>query len=313
MDLSHDFYYKHKLAVTGLARDFFMMERGEKLPTITGSMEKFGVSRGTVQLAMRFLQDQECIRSRFKGKRGSYLLDKDDEKLWQFTGYGVLTGGMYLPFKGMAAGLATGICDCMTRARIPFACSFFQGSQTRIQALLRKKNDFVVASRLTARLVEARDDLLEWTMDLPGTRYAGEYVLAFRRSGARDVRDGMTVAVDPTSMDQDHLTGLVCREKRVERLEVSYTNTPKAVEQGLADVAVARMDVIEQGYPGLVAWPIRVNEYDPAEIRSFSEAVILINRDNYGIDGLLRKVIDPAQVAQAQAQVMENKRFSRYY
>lgn len=144
MKISNDFFLKNRLAVMKLSRDLLSAQLDERLKTVDYYEEALSVSRGTVQKAMQFLIEQHCIETQFRGHLGTYLLMKDDEKLWEFSGFGVLSGSMPLPLNTLSAGLATGICDCMRISNTPFNFVFAQGSRTRMKGLQLGKYDLLL-------------------------------------------------------------------------------------------------------------------------------------------------------------------------
>ena len=85
MKISEDFFLKHRLAVMRLSRDLLSAKLDEQLKTVDYYEEALSVSRGTVQKAMQFLIEQRCIETQFRGHLGTYLLMKDEKKLWEFS------------------------------------------------------------------------------------------------------------------------------------------------------------------------------------------------------------------------------------
>lgn len=296
-----------------LARDFLVTEVHDQLQTIKYYQDLFSVSRGTVQAAMMFLIDQGCITTHFKGQLGTYLVSKDMEKLWEYSGFGTLNGAMSLPLNDLVAGLATGICECMKIGNIPFNCVFVQGSQTRINGLDKNKFDFVVASKLTEMALLDDFSSLKKVMTLPDCKYSGEYVLLFSVPGKKTVEDHMIVAVDPSSVDQQYLTKCVCKGRSGIRYnELTYIKTRDSVVRGESHVTVARLDTVEEKYLPQCS-RLEIPQFSREAILNFSTSVILSHHENYGIDKILSHVLKPELIASVQKQVMQNEMVPSYY
>lgn len=313
MKLTDSFFLKNRLAVMKIARDMVIVQSGSKISTITEYAEKFNISRGTVQNAITYLCEKGAIEIQRKGHQGTILLDKDPDKIWGYTGWGLLTGVMNLPLNLLASGLATGICECMKTNHINFNCIFIQGSKTRIDALASNKYDFVIASNLTASIMQENYPGLEQVVWLDDCYYAGKYVLLFSTKEYTGVEDGMTIAVDPTSIDQLYLTNAVCKGKNVKRKELTYINTSKSVAMGEADVVVSRLDIVNELYADMHYMDVTLPGFTEDEIRDFSKAVVLASKDNYGLNELLQQVLNNKQIADIQGQVMNHQMFPSYY
>jgi hypothetical protein len=316
MQISHDFFLKNRLVVMKLARDLLAVEPDQQLQTIDFYVEQFSVSRGTVQTAMLFLIEQGCLTTYFRGHLGTYLLTKDNNKLWEHSGFGTLTGAMSLPLNKLVAGLATGVCDCMRAANIPFNCIFVQGSHTRINGLSQGKYDFVVASTLTKQVLLEEFKNIEKVMDLPGCSYGGKYILLFADPSKTAVEDGMTVAIDPSSVDQAYLTKLLCQDKKnIKYKEQTYISTRYSVKNKESDVTVARTDVIGslgakfQRHAKELVLPC----YTKKETDAFTVPVILVQKDSYGLKTMLSKVLRASIVSNSQKKVMTGQRSPGYY
>jgi hypothetical protein len=318
MQMSQDFFLKNRLVVMYLARDLLATNLDERVQTVDEYVQQMKVSRGTVQRAMQFLVEQRCVVTHFRGHLGSYLIEKDNDKLWEYSGFGTLAGAMSLPLSRLLEGLATGICDCMKAKNISFNCVFAQGSGTRVNNLLQGKYDFIIASKLTERLVLKEHPDLQSVLELNGCTYCGRYLLLFADPEKNEIEDGMRISVDPSSLDQRYLTQLVCAGKsNIDFIETTYINTHAGVYQGKADVTVARADtmlIYGEEYSKAHARELKLpGKYTRKEINNFGAAVVLASAENYGIAKLLQEILRPCVVAHSQKQVMAGERVPGYY
>lgn len=303
---------KNALVVMKLTRDFLIVEPDTRVPTVAEYAEKFSVSPGTIHAAIKHLCHEGAIHLETRGHQGSYLCSSNKEKLWNFSGWNTLTGSMSLPLNTLASGLATGICQAMRERDIPFNAVFMQSSSTRLKALLSYRFDFLVASQLTADLVLSEYDEIELVLELTGSYYAQPYILMFADHISPQIEDGMTVAVDPTSIDQSFLTECVCHGKKVKQLHQTYIHTIESVHDGLADFVVSRLDVLQQMYPHATTKKIEFN-LQGANVADKVGAVILARKDNYGLKAFLQYNMDLEMVSSLQKKVMEEELAPSYF
>ena len=291
-----------------ISRDLLVVEPGQRLQTIDYYIEKFLVSRGTVQMAMQFLIENDCISTNFRGHLGTYLLSKNMEKLWEFTGIGTLTGAMPVPLDARATGFATGICDCMRANRIPFNCVFIQGSQTRVNGLLQGKYDFIVITKLAKQVIWENNNDSEMIMELFGCRYNGRYVLLFKTPDKTEIEDGMVVVLDTTSIDQVYLTKMACKKRRniLFKQEPSFFGTSSSVTSGEADVTILNSSITDPLGPDSQAniKELQLPEYKKEDYERLSTPVILILKNNYGLATLLRQTLRASIISNSQKGVM---------
>ena len=317
VNFSQEFFLKHRLVVMKLSRDLLAVEPGQQLQTIDYYIEQFSVSRGTIQMAMQFLIANGCISTEFRGHLGTYLISKNKDKLWEFAGIGTLTGSMPIPLDIRASGFATGICDCMRTSTIPFNCIFIHGSQARINGLMQGRYDFTVVTRLAEETSRKKCSNIEMVMDLPGCQYTEKYVYLFKNPKKTKIEDGMTVALDPTSVDQAHLIKAACknRKKIVIVQAPSFLNTRLSITSGEADVTVittAVANALSPEYQGHVK-ELSLPNYTKKDIERLSMPVVLILKDNYGMDILLKRILRASSISNSLRGVMDGTLPSNFY
>ena len=326
MQISQDFFLKNRFVVMRLARDLFSTDLDQRLHTVDEYSEELNVSRGTVQKALQLLVDKKCITTYFRGHLGNYLIAKDNDKLWEYSGFGTLTGAMPIPLGELAQGIATGVCDCMKANNVPFNCVFIQGGYTRLKGLGQNKYDFIIASYLTSQVVKESYPELEEIMKLPGCIYGGQYLLYFSDTERTQIEDGMRVAIDPSSIDQLTLTRMLCEGKKdIQYVETTYFDTHYCVKDGRADVTVSRTDTLASFYMDkqnqahadereehAKELPI-LDGYTRKEMELFNTTVVLASRDNYGMANLLSKTLRSSVISHAQKQVVNGTRIPSYY
>lgn len=307
MDISEKYLQKNGVALTKLAREMMTFRSGERIPTISDFVERYHVSRGTVQAALKFLC-QQGVDLRRQGHMGSYVEFINYEKVWHYTGWNALVGVMPLPVIDSLRGLATAIDYSMNQAGLPFRQAFMQSAENRVHALAASRFDFVIVSKLTAEICLEAFEQLEIALEFLDGSYCRSNVFAFYDPKETEIRDGMRIAYDPLSPDQSYLTRLFCGDKNVTLLSMPYRSTLRCLEQGDVDAVIYREEsVLSSPYP-LGSAPIP----DESLTKKGLQAVILTNKENYWIKELLQKALNPKQILSLQKQVEAGAMVSYY-
>ena len=305
-----------------IAKGFLGTAVGSKIPTITEYAEEFACSRGIVQNALSNLEDQKVIVLDRLGKRGTYLMEKEEERLFACAGLSHLTASMPPPINRHFAGLATGICQEMSKCPVPFTFAFVQGSKNRVEFLLSGAYDFVVTTRYSAELYAQQHEEIQIAFPFAKSEYALPHKLYINQPGKRQLEDGMTVAVDPSSFDLVAVTRQICQGKQVKIQEMPFVSALYAFYSGSID-AIAFRDGIQNENDNLLNLVMknelkvdrsRISELPiPGSKPSMEQAVALINRENYGIRGILENYLLGDQVGAIQKKVMDGTMLPRFY
>ena len=101
-----------------IAKGFLGTPVGSRIPTITEYAEDFASSRGIVQNALAKLEENGVILLDRQGKKGTYLMARQEESLFAQAGLSHLTASMPPPINRHFAGLATGSCSFPGRCRL---------------------------------------------------------------------------------------------------------------------------------------------------------------------------------------------------
>ena len=316
-------YKKDWLIRTRIARFMLETELNAKIPTIQEYTEVFSCSRGIVQNAFDSLQSAGAIVLDKRGKNGTFLVSKDESKLFDNAGLHFITGSMPAPLSIHHAGLATGICQAMSKCSVPFTFAFVQGAKNRVDALLREIYDFVVVTRSAAEEAMAHHPELEISFPLEGSEYSYPYTLYVNRPGLTGIQNGMTVAADPTSTDQWELTQMACKGKDAKLVEMPYISCNFAFLAGNID-AVIMQGELTSPQPNLnnlfLAGERRISMANVSAIpvegekaEKLKQPVILVNKNNYGIGGILKNYLAGNFVSHIQRLVIDFKMAPQFY
>ena len=296
-----------------LARDLFLMDIGEKIPTINEYTEALGVSRGIVQNALDFLEESGIIVVEKRGVLGTFLISRDEEKLYSHTGWGVISGSMPIPLTPYFTSLATAVCEVLADAPVEFSFAYMSGSVKRVEALRSGVYDFMVASESAALTHMKEHPELAICAELTGAQYCQEYMLYFTDPSKTEIEDGMRIGVDPVCMDQKVLTDRLCQAKNVEIVEFPFIGFEDIVRSGRIDCTVFRgigwnADSVKTG---LNAVPLEGIEGFEKEMTN--TPVVVVRKDNYGIDRLLKKYLDAGRISSIQQEVLDGRRTMKFY
>ena len=313
MAASKSMYKKSALTLMHMARDLFMTEIGERVPTINEYTEKFKVSRGIVQQALEILNEDGCITMEKRGVLGSYLIEADYRKLYGHTGWGSVTGTMPIPLTPYFTSLATAICEELSEASVGFSFAYMSGSVKRAEALAGGVYDFMVASRSAALLHMKEYDNLEICAELKGSMYSREYMLYFMDGEKSEIEDGMRVGVDPVCMDQRVLTEKLCLGKKVEIVEFPFIGFEDITRSGKVDCVVFRHIGWSRDADKLDFREVAIEGIDGFSKEDMNTPVVLVRKENYGIDRLLKKYLNIRNISCIQEEVLSGIRTMKFY
>ena len=295
-------FSKNGIATYTLAREFIKYHVGDKIPTVSELSETFDLARGTVQNAVKLLQQSDAIRIESKGHVGSYLMKKNMTILLEFAGISSIVGVMPLPYSKRYEGLASGLLVTMeNHYNIPASMAFMRGAKNRISMLISNRYDFAIISRSAAEQIIKEHDNILIVMSFGKNSYLSEHVIIFKDDQMKGIQDGMRVGIDYDSVDQRVLTEKVCAGKNVEYVHLDYSRIVERVVNGEIDAAIWNKDEIIEKF--MKVNYTELNGYDSAT----DEAVMVVSKEESEMVELLKNIIDPQTVVNIQKLVLEGK------
>lgn len=306
-----DQYKKQLMSKNGrvtmlLAREMLGYHEGYRIKTIGEYSESFGMGRGTVQSALKFLQEAEAIKLESKGHLGTYIDRIDYKKLWSISDLGIIMGVMPLPYSKRYEGLATGFYKTFEKVSIPFSLAFMRGATKRIEALTLGKYNFAIISKLAAKMEIEKSSSIEVIHEFGEGSYVGNHVVIFKDTSIKEISDGMRVALDPASIDQLILTSYECEGKKVEYVTTSYNQILQKLRNDEIDAAVWNVDEIEEKNLKFNILPLsnpRTRNMD----REDTIAVVVVSRNNPEFGDVLKRFIDFREVEEMQKKVVNQE------
>lgn len=152
---------------------------GARLPRVRDLAERLGVGNGTVQAALRLLEEAGAITTVARGHLGTFLVGSDRAVLWRLSGLGTVLAAMPLPHSRRFEGLATGLRTAFEEAGAPFAITFLRGAAARVAAVAEGRAELAVLSRSAADRLTGQQ-AVELIADLGPATYAGGHGLLLR-------------------------------------------------------------------------------------------------------------------------------------
>ncbi len=302
---------KNGIIITLLARELFTCCEGDRIGTVSQYAENFNTARGTVQSALKFLQSVKGISLESRGHLGTYIVKLDYKKLWEISDFGVIMAVMPLPYSKRYEGLATGLYSTFEQSNIPFSLAFMRGATKRIEALTLGKYSFAIVSKLAANLEMERSSNIEIAHEFSEGSYVGNHVIIFRDNQQDKIRNGMRVALDPTSIDQIILTSSEC-----EGIDVAYINTPynqilQKMKNNEIDAAIWNIDEIKEKNLEYSICPLK-NPITKQSNKEDTIATIVVNKENKEFGHILKKFINMNEVEDIQQKVIKNEIIPTY-
>ena len=294
-----------------LAREFSILKEGQRIETVADYAEKLGLGRGTIQTALRYLEKIEAIRFEVRGHLGTFIAKMDYKKLWEISGLGSITGVMPLPYSRRYEGLATGFYKAFEKAKIQFNMAYMRGGYKREEALLQGKYDFAIMSKLAANvMIESCTDI-EIVLDIGKYSFVKGQRILFANAQDTEIRDGMNVAIDSSSIDISILTHKECEGKDVKYVELTYNQILKSLQDKKIDAAIWSIDEVEDRN-----LTISFGELKSTKVKELDEddtkAALLVKKSNWGIDSIFRHMIDKEYIIEIQNKVIEGKLLPSY-
>jgi YhfZ C-terminal domain/Helix-turn-helix domain len=302
-------YSKNGLAARRIAANLLAIEPGSRIPRVSDFVTETSLGRGTIQGALRLLEEIGAIVLEARGHLGTFLVRTDRQLLWDIAGLGSVMGAMPLPYSRKYEGLATGLVQVLERMKIPFNLAFMRGSSNRIEALKAGRYDFVIVSRLAAELAIENDGSIEMVKNFGKNSYVSGHEIVFSNPKNKSIQSGMRVGIDYSSADQHLLTEYETEGIDVQLIEVNYMQLMEMLKNNEIDAAVWNKDEIihseEMGKGSFRS--IKAQELS----RKVNEATMLLNRERVELrDALLD--LSVINVKELQIQVEKGEIYPRY-
>src|SRR5690625_5319804 len=145
-----ELFSKNGLAAKEIAYELIGIEEGERIPRVEDFVNELKMGRGTVQGALRILEDLRAVTLESRGHLGTFMVKRNLHLLKEIAGVGELMGAMPLPYSTLYEGFATGLIEVSDKFIDNISLAYMRGSKQRIESLKARRYDFIVLSKLAA-------------------------------------------------------------------------------------------------------------------------------------------------------------------
>ncbi len=302
---------KNGVVAVLLAREFISRLPADRIQTVGAYAKRFKTGRGTVQAALKLLQEEGAVTLESRGHLGTFITDLDYQMLWKLAGLGSMRGVMPLPYCKRYEGLATGLYKAFEAAALPFNLAFMRGAHKRAEALAAGDYDFAVTSELAAGYERRQFGNLEILRLFGVGSYVGGHKIIFRDSLRHKLEAGMRVGIDRYSPDQFLLTKYECEGIEVEYVETSYNQILNKLNSGQIDAAVWNKDEILEKRLNYTMGGLS-NPQSVEVSAQAARAVLLVSRERAEIKTVLLRSLKCGTVEETQAEVLSGRLIPKY-
>ncbi|MCW6075111.1 hypothetical protein LAV44_07200 [Clostridium sporogenes] len=308
MDIKSKLMQKNGLMAMTLAKEFLPMEEGDRILTVAQISEKYKTARGTIQAALKFLQEYGAIVLEPRGHLGTFINKISYEKLLEISDIKTIVGVMPLPYSKGYEGLATGLYNTLSATSFNISLAYMRGANNRVQALKEERYDFVVMSKLAAEYYINNGEDIEIVLGFDPHSYVNEHIVIFKNKEDKEIKDGMNVGIDYSSIDHEILSLYQCEGKNVNYVSMIYSQILNKILSGEIDAAIWNKDDIKDNDKKFNYYSIRNEKFNYAD----TEAVIVVNKNNEYLTKLLKKFLDKDQILDIQKKVVNEEIIPNY-
>lgn len=307
--MSNKFLTKIGVIINQIASDFLQLKKGDRMPSISEFQQKYGVARGTIQTALKYLKDEKAIVLKSKGHLGTFIEEIDYPILQEYALSEYILGTMTLPYSKLYEGLATGIYDEFSKHNSKLNLAYIRGSKERIRSIQKKMYRFAVVSKFAANQAISRGEPICISVDFGAKTYLSQHVLLFASQQEDKIDDGMRVAIDYSSLDHQLLTQMIVKEKNVELIEMPGHQIIHSLKAGIIDAGIWNFDEIkDKNYHELKAVLLENNNIE----NDLNTSVIICHEEDKSMQAFFDKVFDKRNVLTIQEKVKEGLIIPKY-
>ncbi len=307
-DSTNVLYQKIGVTIEKLALDLLSKNVGDRIQPISQYQEDFAVSRGTIQNAIRYLEEAGAVNLTHHGHQGTYIAGLDYGKLQENCLRKGLMGIMPLPYSATYEGFATAIYEQLKDLR--FNMAYARGAAGRIDLVVSGAYQFAVSSQYAAEYAIDSGKEIEVVLNFGTGSFLSQHVLLLRDVTMDGIVDGMRVAYDSDSLDQSKITQNLVKGKQVELVGIRTQQTIAALRAGIIDAGVWNYDDILENHH---LEELKVVFLDASEYNKlFSTAVLLVRKDGGYLKEVLKKYINVKQTMEILEDVRNGRRTPSY-
>ncbi|KRK95585.1 GntR family transcriptional regulator YhfZ [Companilactobacillus futsaii] len=303
-------FQKKGIALIYLAKKFFTLSVGDRVPTVDELCKDTNTSRGTMQNALETLKMDRAIKTISKGHMGTYLLEQNRDKLLSYMINKNIVCAMPLPYTKHYEGMSTAFYKSFEESQLSLNLAYVNGSINRLNGLLTNRFDFIMTSGLTADYLINRYDVQLIKMFSDETNVSTHVLIHRKNSNEyhfKGIHDGMNIGVDSHSIDYKLLTQEIVKNHDVNLIETPYNQMVQRIGNGSLDAAIWNRDEIsEKNYP------VDYESINSSYIEKASRAALLCRKDDDFTKEIVKKYSDTSKIVLVQNAVISGKILPEY-
>ncbi|MGM0920816.1 MAG: GntR family transcriptional regulator YhfZ [Bacillota bacterium] len=308
MEIFESLLSKKGLILQKIAEDLLFIELNERIPKVGDFSERFNVGRGTVQTALKYLEQTGSISLEPKGHMGTFLRKKNIPSLFKYCGAERMTGVMPLPYSKKYEGLASGLTSQFEENQLNLSIAFMRGAKLRIDEVSKGRYDFALVSKFSAAEALKQDPDLSIALAFGSHTYVSKHAVFFSEKGNLEIKNGMKVGIDHNSTDQKILVKAETNEKQVEFVELNYMHLLQHLRAKTIDATIWNIDEIDSGLYNTI--PLS-SEIAKKEELNIGEAVCVIRKENKKAEYILQH-LDLHEIKRIQTLVEKGDYIPKY-
>ncbi len=298
---------KNAVVLKEIASDLLGKNAGERMTTIVNYTELFGVARGTVQNAIKTLENSGAIQLDTRGHMGTFLTALDYDKLLKASGRSTIFGVMPLPYSLRYEGFVTGVLEILEKNGLDVGMAYMSGADRRLDALLEGRYEFAIVSAYTAEYYLKQKYPVRILFQFSPYTYINDHFLITRRGFVPQAGKPVKIGVDRSSHDQMSWIDELFRDKEKTLVPLQYIHILDHIRDGVIDATVWSM---EKPFDSefIEAKPLK----DGGRFANNTAAAIIIREKDAATANCLRRCMDPKAVEEIQKQVMRGEALPNY-
>lgn len=307
--MAAEFLMKKGVVINNLASDLLQLKQGDRVSSISECQERYGVSRGTIQNAFDYLKDVGAIKLVSRGHLGTFLDEVDYSVLQEYALSETILGTMTLPYSRIYEGMATAIYDVFKDNNIDLNLAYIRGSKERIRSISAQTYRFAIISKFAAEYAIQQGEPIEIIMDFGAKSYLSEHVLLFSNKDKTEIEDGMKVAIDYSSIDQQMLTKELVGNHHVQLVSLPGHQIVVSLKKGIIDAGIWNYDEIrDKDYKDLNFISMKESKLET----DMSTSVVVTHKEDSSIKAFFDKSVDKEKILSIQNKVLEGDIIPQY-
>ncbi|MFD9625707.1 GntR family transcriptional regulator YhfZ [Peribacillus muralis] len=308
MKKDENLYSKSGIILQKIAEELLFINIDERIPKIGDFSSQFNVGRGTIQTALKKLEDLNCISLESRGHLGTFLRSKNINNLLDYSGISQITAVMPLPYSKKYEGLATGLTYEFEQLNLSFNIAFMRGDKLRLNGLKEGRYDFALVSRFSAKEELKNNSELSVVLGFGVQTYVSNHAIIFSDPSRSTIIDGMKIGIDDCSTDQVTLTNAETDGKKVEYVQLNYMHLLPHLKANNIDATIWSIDQIDKEQ--FHTQPLTSKQAIQYE-KEMNEAVCLIEKGNRKLEYILN-LLSKEKIVEIQSLVEGGSFIPRY-